>query len=362
MSDTVLDPSPTDAAWARELTRDRPVLVTGAAGFIGYFVADRLCRAGVEVIGIDNVNEYYDLRLKEARLARLLAFPSFRFKKVDLADGAALDAVFRDHRPRYVLNLAAQAGVRYSIDHPGDYGSANLVGFLNVLEACRHGDVAHLVYASSSSVYGGNRKLPFATGDSVDHPVSLYAATKKANELMAHSYSHLYDLPATGLRFFTVYGPWGRPDMAYFKFTKAIFGGAPIRIFNNGKMERDFTYIDDVVEGVVRLLPKPPAADPSFDRTRPEPSSSWAPHRVFNIGNRRREPLMRLIEILEQEIGREAIKQFEPMQPGDVEATWADIGDLEALVGFAPETPITTGLARFVSWYRDHQLPQHQPL
>ena len=353
---TVDNPSSSaDASrWAERLSGDRPVLVTGAAGFIGFHVAERLMQAGVSVVGLDNLNTYYDVGLKEARLAILRQSPHFAFERVDISDLPALEDVFSRHRPRHILNLAAQAGVRHSLQAPHDYATSNMVGFLNLLECCRHGDVAHLVYASSSSVYGGNRKLPFSVSDSVDHPVSLYAATKKANELMAHSYSHLYGIPSTGLRFFTVYGPWGRPDMAYYLFTKAIFEGDAIRVHNNGRMERDFTYIDDVVEGVVRVLPTAPAGDPNFDRLNPDPGVSWAPHRVFNIGNRRREALMDLIRHLEAEIGREAVKEYAPMPPGDVPATWADIGDLEAYVGFKPETPLKTGLARFVSWYREH--------
>ena len=343
------------ADWAARIGGDRPILVTGAAGFVGFHVVQRLAAAGLETVGVDNLNAYYDPSLKAARLSVLQSLGGFRFDRADIADRSALERIFSDCKPRFVLHLAAQAGVRHSIDHPHDYASANLVGFLNILEACRAGDVAHLVYASSSSVYGGNKKLPFDIRDSVDHPVSLYAATKKANELMAHSYSHLYDIPATGLRLFTVYGPWGRPDMAYYKFAKAIFEGEPIRIFNHGRMRRDFTYIDDLVEGVVRVLAKPPQPNDGFDRFAPDLATSWAPHRVFNIGNNRSETLMDFVEILEREIGREAIKIFEPMQPGDVEATWADIEALKTHVGFAPDTPLTTGLAQFVSWYRRHR-------
>ncbi|MEM0944356.1 MAG: NAD-dependent epimerase [Pseudomonadota bacterium] len=340
------------AAWAERLRGGGPVLVTGAAGFIGHALADRLLKDGLEVVGFDNLNAYYDPALKAARLSHLQKRPGFRFVEGDLADAPAVDRLFSQTRPDHVVHLAAQAGVRYSIDHPRAYAESNLTGFLNILEGCRHGAVRHLIYASSSSVYGGNTKLPFATGDQVDHPVSLYAATKKANELMAHTYSHLYDLPATGLRFFTVYGPWGRPDMAYYKFARAIAVGQPIEIYNHGEMERDFTYIDDVIESLVRLIPILAMPDPGFDRSRPSPASSWAPHRVYNIGNHRREKLMDLIAGLEHALGREALKTYLPMQPGDVQATWADVTDLEAAVGYRPDTPLAEGLARFVTWYR----------
>ncbi|MEM1315588.1 MAG: NAD-dependent epimerase/dehydratase family protein, partial [Pseudomonadota bacterium] len=302
--------------------------------------------------GLDNLNAYYDPRLKRARLARLETRPGWTFHVADLADRAALNAAYAAARPAYVVNLAAQAGVRHSIDNPHAYADANLTGFLNVLEACRAAPPRHLVYASSSSVYGGNAKVPFSEADPVDHPVSLYAATKKANELMAHAYADLYALPCTGLRFFTVYGPWGRPDMAYFKFADAILEGRPIRIYNNGDMERDFTYIDDIVEGVARLIPRPAEPDPSFDPLRPNPATSWAPHRVFNIGNHRRERLMTLVETLERLLGRDAVKEFAGMQPGDVKATWADVARLEDAVGFSPSTPLEEGLARFVDWRR----------
>ena len=331
-----------------------PVLVTGAAGFIGYFLAERLLGAGVPVVGLDNLNDYYDPALKRARLDRLRRHNRFVFEAADLADAGAMRGVFETHRPEVVVNLAAQAGVRYSLENPGAYADSNLTGFLNVLEGCRHAGCRHLVYASSSSVYGGNVKAPFAVSDSVDHPVSLYAATKKANELMAHSYASLYGLPVTGLRFFTVYGPWGRPDMAYFKFTKAIFEGRPIDVYNHGEMERDFTYIDDIVEGVVRVMARPAAPDPGFDRAAPNPGASWVPYRVYNIGNHRREKLMDMIAILERATGREAVKRFLPMQPGDVKSTWADVADLEDAVGFRPDTPLETGLAKFVAWYREY--------
>ncbi|MGM0583569.1 MAG: NAD-dependent epimerase [Pseudomonadota bacterium] len=339
---------------------DGPVLVTGAAGFIGAALCERLLDAGLEVHGLDNLNAYYDPRLKQTRLARLDGRPGFVFHRADLADRPALEAAFEaafgpaeGGRPARVVNLAAQAGVRYSIEHPEAYGQANLTGFLNLLEACRARETRHLVYASSSSVYGGNAKVPFCEHDGADHPVSLYAATKKANEMMAHAYSDLYGIPATGLRFFTVYGPRGRPDMAYWLFTEAILEGRPIRIYNNGEMERDFTYIDDIVEGVARCIPAVAAPDPAFDPERPDPATSWAPHRIYNIGNRRAERLMDMIAILEELTGREAIKEFLPMQPGDVRRTWADVDALEAAVGFSPSTPLRDGLARFVAWYRD---------
>ena len=340
------------AEWAERLKGGPPVLVTGAAGFVGFFLAERLLQAGVPVVGYDSVNDYYDVALKRARLEILAQHDGFGFVEASLEDADSLNAVFAEHRPTHVVNLAAQAGVRYSLENAGAYAAANLTGFLNVLEACRHGDVRHLVYASSSSVYGGNTRQPFSVRHGVDHPVSLYAATKKANELMAHSYSHLYGLPTTGLRFFTVYGPWGRPDMAYFKFAEAIAEGRPIDVYNNGEMERDFTYIDDIVEGVARLIPTAAAPDPGFDPANPDPGASWAPYRVYNIGNRRKERLMDMIAALEREIGREAEKRFLPMQPGDVTSTWADIDDLETAVGFRPDTPLAEGLARFVEWHK----------
>ncbi len=339
------------ANWAADLRAGPPVLITGAAGFIGFFLAERLLQAGVGVVGLDNLNDYYDPALKRARLDILRQAERFSFHKADLTDEGALSDLFEQHRPRYVVNLAAQAGVRYSIDNPGAYAASNLTGFLNVLEACRRHGVAHLVYASSSSVYGGNKVQPFSVRHSVDHPVSLYAATKKANEMMAHSYSHLYSLPTTGLRFFTVYGPWGRPDMAYFKFAEKIRAGEPIQIYNNGEMERDFTYVDDIVEGIARLIPHIAAPDSGFDPDNPNPGSSWAPYRLYNIGNRRKERLMDMIAILERELRQEAVKEFLPMQPGDVKATWADIDDLEQEVGFSPATPLSEGVAKFVTWY-----------
>jgi UDP-glucuronate 4-epimerase len=329
------------------------VLVTGAAGFIGMHTSLRLLERGDEVVGFDNMNAYYDPALKAARLARLEEHAGFAFVKGSLEDRDAVSRLFAEHRPDRVVNLAAQAGVRYSIEDPHAYVDSNLVGFLNILEGCRAIDVDHLVYASSSSVYGANTKLPFSVADAVDHPVSLYAATKKANELMAHTYSHLFGLPTTGLRFFTVYGPWGRPDMALFLFTKAIVAGEPIRIFNHGRMRRDFTYIDDIVEGVIRVLDTPAAPDPTFDPDDPDPSTSSAPYRVFNIGNDQPTELLRYVEVLEDALGMQAIRQLEDIQPGDVPATWADVDALRAAVGFAPATPVEEGVRRFVAWYRE---------
>jgi UDP-glucuronate 4-epimerase len=329
------------------------VLVTGAAGFIGMHLTLRLLERGDEVVGVDDLNAYYDVTLKEARLARLVGRPGFVFERVDIADRAAMERVFAEHRPTRVVNLAAQAGVRYSLENPHAYVESNLVGFLHVLEGCRALEVEHLVYASSSSVYGANTRLPFSVSDAVDHPVSLYAATKKSNELMAHTYSHLFGLPTTGLRFFTVYGPWGRPDMALFLFTRAMLAGEPIRVFNHGRMRRDFTYIDDIVEGVVRVLDRPATADPGFDPDEPDPATSSAPYRLYNIGNDRPSELTRYIEVLEAELGIEAVRDLQPMQPGDVPATWADVGALADAVGFAPATPIEVGIARFVAWYRE---------
>ena len=333
------------------------VLVTGAAGFIGAAVCARLLERGERVIGLDNLNTYYDPALKRARLERLEAAAApgqFRFEVLDVAEGPALSSLMAAERVERVIHLAAQAGVRHSIENPGLYIHSNLVGFGAVLEACRHGGVAHLVYASSSSVYGGNRQMPFSEQQPVNHPVSLYAATKKANELMAHTYSHLYGLPATGLRFFTVYGPWGRPDMAPMLFARAILAGEPIRVFNQGRMQRDFTYIDDIVAGVIRCVDKPATPDPLFDPLHPDPATSSAPHRLFNIGNSQPIPLLRFIEVLEQALGREAIRDLQPMQPGDVAATAADTSALEAWVGFRPGTPIEQGVARFAAWYRNY--------
>lgn len=333
------------------------VLVTGAAGFIGMHLSQQLLARGDEVVGIDSFSDYYDVRLKHARLACLQALPGFRFQQIDLADGARLLLLFAQERFDAVVNLAAQAGVRYSLTNPGAYVSSNLVGFVNLLEACRHYPVKHLVYASSSSVYGANSKLPFSEADAIDHPISLYAASKKSNELMAHSYSHLFGIPTTGLRFFTVYGPWGRPDMAVWLFTARMLRGETIQVFNHGQLRRDFTYIDDIVEGVVRLLDHPAAPDPAFDRMAPNPDTSFAPYRVFNIGNHQPVPLLTFIETLEQVLGVTANKEMLPMQAGDVETTYADTDRLRALTGFAPATPLATGLQRFADWYRDyHQL------
>ncbi len=332
----------------------RPILVTGAAGFIGYFVAERLLAEGNAVIGLDNLNDYYEVTLKEHRLAKLQGRKGFSFIKADLADRAAVEKVFADHRPELVAHLAAQAGVRYSLTNPHAYASSNLVGTLNVLEGCRQHKVKHLVFASSSSVYGANTTMPFSVHDNVDHPVSLYAATKKSNELMAHAYSHLYGIPTTGLRFFTVYGPMGRPDMAYFSFTQRIMAGEPIEVFNHGKMQRDFTYIDDIVEGVYRVMLRAPAADPNWSSDDPDPASSRAPYRLYNIGNHSPVELLRFIELLEGLLGRKAEKRLLSMQPGDVVATCADVADLTRDVGFEPATPIEVGLERFVRWFREY--------
>ena len=328
------------------------VLVTGAAGFIGSHLSERRLARGDEVLGYDNLNAYYDPALKEARLARLMPQDGFSFVRASLEDRAALEAAFDDFRPQRVVNLAAQAGVRYSLENPHAYIDSNIVGFLNILEACRHRGIEHLVYASSSSVYGANRKLPFAVEDSVDHPVSLYAASKKANELMAHTYSHLFGLPTTGLRFFTVYGPWGRPDMALFLFTKKILAGEPIDVFNHGHHTRDFTYVDDIVEGVIRTLDRVPGPDPAYDPLAPTPASSLAPYRVYNIGNHQPVQLLRYIEVLEDCLGRKAEKRLLPMQPGDVPDTEADVEALRRDTGYSPATPIETGVRRFVEWYR----------
>jgi UDP-glucuronate 4-epimerase len=333
------------------------VLVTGAAGFIGMHVAQRLLARGDSVVGLDNLNDYYDPQLKQDRLARLADLPQaprFRFVRQDIAERAAMAELFAAERFDRVVHLAAQAGVRYSLVNPHAYIEANLVGFTNILEGCRHRGVQHLVYASSSSVYGGNQAMPFSEHQGVDHPVSLYAATKKANELMAHTYSHLYGLPTTGLRFFTVYGPWGRPDMALFLFTKAILEGQPIELFNEGRMQRDFTYIDDIVEGVLRTLDRVPEADAGFDASRPDPARSWAPYRVFNIGNQGPVQLMAFVEAIERALGMTAEKRLRPLQPGDVPATYADVSELTAHTGFKPATPIDEGVGRFVQWYRSY--------
>jgi UDP-glucuronate 4-epimerase len=332
-----------------------PILVTGAAGFIGFHVARRLVEDGRDVVGIDNLSPYYDPKLKEARLAQLAAAKNFKFVKFDLADRAATAALFAEHRFASVIHLAAQAGVRYSLVEPHAYADANLAGFLNVLEGCRHNGCRHLIYASSSSVYGANTKLPFRTSDNVDHPLSLYGATKKANELMAHSYSHLFNLPATGLRFFTVYGPWGRPDMAMWIFAAAITAGKPIKLFNHGKMRRDFTYIDDVVQAVARLIDRPAQGDPQWSGDNPNPARSSAPWRIYNIGNNFPVEVLEVVKILEQSLGKKAIRELVPIQPGDVPATYADVDDLMREVSFKPSTPIAEGIARFIDWFKEYQ-------
>jgi len=335
----------------------RKILVTGAAGFIGMHVSQALLARGDTVIGLDNLNDYYDPQLKRDRVASLQAGPDagrFQFVEADLVDMAGLNALFDAHGFDGVVHLAAQAGVRYSLTHPHAYAQSNLVGFVNMLEACRHHRTAHLVYASSSSVYGGNTRMPFSENDAVDHPVSLYAATKKANELMAHTYSHLYGLPTTGLRFFTVYGPWGRPDMAPMLFTRAILAGEPIKVFNHGKMQRDFTFIDDIVAGVVATLDRPPVADDAFDRAAPQASGSWAPYKVFNIGHSEPVQLMDFIRTLESALGVSAQLDLQPMAPGDVPATYADVSALQAWTGVAPHTGLSEGIGRFVAWYRQY--------
>lgn len=329
-----------------------PVLVTGAAGFIGFHLSRALLQADVPVVGLDNCNAYYSPRLKRDRLARLGQWPQFRFVEMDLAQGGDCAALFARTRFRAVVHLAAQAGVRYSLENPAAYINSNLVGFGHVLEGCRHQQVPHLVYASSSSVYGANRKLPFAEADPVDHPVSLYGATKKANELMAHTYSHLFGLPCTGLRFFTIYGPWGRPDMAYWTFTRKILAGEPLQVFNHGRMGRDFTYVDDVVDSLMRLLPKPPRPQPV--EAQPTAAASTAPWRVFNIGNQTPVPLLAFIRLLEEALGKTATVEFMPMQAGDVRQTHADVSALQQAVGFQPGTRLQDGLAQFVAWYRTY--------
>ena len=330
------------------------ILVTGAAGFIGHHLSLRLLARGDSVVGLDNMNNYYDVTLKENRLKRMAPFPAFKFVKLDLADKSGMESLFAAEKFDVVVNLAAQAGVRYSIENPQAYVDANLVGFTNVLEGSRHNKVKHLVFASSSSVYGANTKLPFSESDSVDHPISLYAASKKANELMAHTYASLFKLPCTGLRFFTVYGPWGRPDMALFLFTKAILADEPIQVFNHGKMVRDFTYVDDIIEGVVRLIDRPAEPDPTWSGTNPDPATSFAPYRIFNIGNNAPVELMRYINAVEAALGKKAKMDMLGMQPGDVPATEADVSRLEAWVDFRPKTNVEEGIARFVMWYRDY--------
>ena len=330
------------------------ILVTGAAGFIGFHLSRKLLERGEEVVGIDNLNDYYSVELKEARLAELSPHESFRFEKIDLVDQTVMTELFQEEKFDVVVNLAAQAGVRYSLTNPHSYISSNIVGFLNVLEGCRHNNVKHLVYASSSSVYGSNTQMPFSVSDNVDHPVSLYAASKKSNELMAHSYSHLYGLPTTGLRFFTVYGPWGRPDMALFLFTKAILEGKPIDVFNHGKMRRDFTYIDDIVSGVCGVIDNPATPDSTWNGDEPNPATSKAPYKIHNIGNHQSVELLTMIETLEKELGKTAEKNLLELQPGDVPATYADIDALQQATGYTPSTSIDVGIERFVEWYRDY--------
>nr|WP_304412914.1 NAD-dependent epimerase [Desulfosarcina sp. BuS5] len=335
-----------------------PILVTGAAGFIGFHLAMRLLNDGFKVVGLDNLNSYYDVKLKKARLEELKPFDNFSFFKADLADAAGLENIFKNNHFDIVVNLAAQAGVRYSLENPASYVNSNLAGFVNLLECCRHYKVNHMVFASSSSVYGANTKMPFSVHHNVDHPVSLYAATKKANELMAHTYSHLFDLPCTGLRFFTVYGPWGRPDMALFLFTDAILKNKPIKIFNNGNMQRDFTYIDDIVEGVVRVMDKIPEPNPKWSGDSPDPGTSYVKYKIYNIGNNQPVKLMDFIETIEKVIGKKAQKNFMEMQAGDVKATYANIDDLTRDVGFTPSTPLETGIKNFVQWFKSRQALQ----
>lgn len=336
------------------MVKNASILVTGAAGFIGFHLSRRLCSLGYSVTGIDNLNDYYDVRLKHSRLELLKSMPGFTFHQADLTDKKTIDALFQKSRFNYVVNLAAQAGVRYSLTNPYAYLESNLHGFLNILEACRHNKTEHLVYASSSSVYGANKKMPFSVHHNVDHPISLYAATKKSNELMAHTYSALYNLPTTGLRFFTVYGPYGRPDMALFIFTKAILEGKPIDVYNHGKMRRDFTYIDDIVEGITRLIPNIPAGKSSWDGLAPDAATSFAPYHLYNIGNNKPVELMRFIEVIEEKLGKKAVKNLLPIQEGDVPETFADVDDLTRDVDFKPATSIEQGISKFIDWYIDY--------
>ena len=329
------------------------ILVTGTAGFIGFHLAKKLCESDWNVIGLDNLNNYYDVKLKNDRLNILLPYSNFKFHKLDLVDRGSIKKIFEEQKFDYVVNLAAQAGVRYSLENPYAYVDSNISGFLNILEGCRHNPIKHLIYASSSSVYGANTKMPFSVHDNVDHPVSLYAATKKANELMAHTYSNLYKIPTTGLRFFTVYGPWGRPDMALFIFTKRIAEGKPIDVYNNGKMRRDFTYIDDIVDGIIKLIPSIPKPNPNWNGDDPDSATSFAPYRLYNIGNNQPVELLRFIEIIEEKLGKKAIKNFMPIQPGDVPATYANVDDLIDAVGFKPNTPIEKGISKFVEWFKN---------
>lgn len=335
------------------MTVSKP-LVTGSAGFIGFHLSLRLLKQGIPVVGLDNLNDYYDVGIKKARLEILGKHAGYRHETIDLTNKPAVDQLFAKSGFDCVVHLAAQAGVRYSLENPYAYLDSNLTGFLNILEGCRHHKPAHLVFASSSSVYGANKTVPFSTHHNVDHPLALYAATKKSNELMAHAYASLYNLPVTGLRFFTVYGPFGRPDMALFLFTRAILEDRPIDVFNFGKMRRDFTYIDDIVESMVRLLPKPPTGDPSWNAEHPDPSTSYAPYRLFNIGNNQPVELLHFIEVLEKKLGKKAVKNFLPLQPGDVEANFADVADLEQAVGFRPSTSVEEGIGKFVDWYRSY--------
>ena len=330
----------------------KKILVTGAAGFIGFHLSKKLCEGDWEVVGLDNMNNYYDVKLKNDRLSLLLPQRNFKFQKLDLVDREGMKKLFKEEGFNYVVNLAAQAGVRYSLENPYSYVDSNLTGFLNILEGCRHNPVEHIIYASSSSVYGANTKMPFSVHDNVDHPVSLYAATKKANELMAHTYSNLYKIPTTGLRFFTVYGPWGRPDMALFIFTKKIAEGKPIDVYNNGKMRRDFTYIDDIVDGIIKLIPKIPEPNPKWDSNNPDGATSFAPYKLYNIGNNQPVELLRFIEVIEEKLGKKAEKNFISIQPGDVPATYADVDDLIDAVGFKPNTPIEAGITKFVEWFK----------
>lgn len=336
-----------------KLDKNKRYFVTGAAGFIGFHLSKRLLKEGCQVIGLDNLNDYYDVNLKRARLDILKQEGNFQFIYANLEDKDAIDKVFKEYKINIVVNLAAQAGVRYSLKNPYAYIQSNIVGFMNILEACRHNKVEHLVYASSSSVYGSNGKMPFSTSDNVDHPISLYAATKKSNELMAHTYSHLYGIPTTGLRFFTVYGPWGRPDMALFLFTKAILNDEPIKVFNYGKMERDFTYVDDIIEGVIRVMANPPKLNKNFNKLNPNPSTSFAPYKIYNIGNNHPVKLVDFIETLERHLGKKAKKEYLPLQAGDVPKTYADVDDLVRDVGFKPNTSIDEGIRKFVEWYRE---------
>ena len=336
------------------MSSSKKVLITGAAGFIGFHLAQKVVNLGYSVTGIDNLNDYYDVSLKHARLNILKTLQNFSFQQIDLSNAKEINNLFSENQFSYVINLAAQAGVRYSLTNPHAYLESNLHGFLNILEACRHNKAGHLIYASSSSVYGANKKMPFSVHHNVDHPISLYAASKKSNELMAHTYSALYNLPTTGLRFFTVYGPFGRPDMALFLFTKAIIDGKPIEVFNHGKMKRDFTYVDDIVEAIARLIPKIPKPDPEWSGLIPDPSSSFAPYRVYNIGNNKPIELLRFIEVIEQKIGKKAIKNFMPIQDGDVPETYADVDDLMREIDFKPSTEIEVGVGKFVDWYMDY--------